>query len=127
MLAAFVIFAGASFTAALEQERIIRVDLSYRAPGNGPAPNFSPKGTQVPLADLTADAPLPEGAARPAKAGTVEIGPSQQAWIKVLATADSTHPQDLCRLYVDRNRNGNFADDGPALTATPALNEKTKA
>ena len=45
----------------------------------------------------------------------------------ILVTADSAHTQDLCRLYVDRNRNGNFTDDGPALIVNPTLNEKTKA
>ena len=42
-----------------------------------------------------------------------------------LATATAEHPQDLCQLFIDRNRNGNFADDGPALSATPAQREKT--
>ncbi|MCU1236801.1 MAG: hypothetical protein JWP63_4768, partial [Candidatus Solibacter sp.] len=36
-------------------------------------------------------------------------------------------PRDLCRLYIDRNRNGDFTDDGPASTAPPRQNEKTKA
>jgi thiol-disulfide isomerase/thioredoxin len=44
-----------------------------------------------------------------------------------MATADAEHPADLCRLYLDRNRNGRFDDDGPALVTTPTLNEKTKA
>src|SRR5262249_38511098 len=63
----------------------------------------------------------------PAKIGTVQIGPDRKSWLNILATADSAHPRDLCRLYIDRNRNGNFADDGPPLTADPKLNEKTKA
>ena len=105
----------------------MRVDLAYHAPGNGPKPDFSPYGTQVRLSDLPADAPLPEGAARPARTGTLQIGPDQKSWIDILATADSAHPRDLCRLYLDANRNGNFTDDGPALTAAPKLNQKTKA
>jgi len=121
------ILLAAAYPVAGQQERIVRVDLAYQAPGNGPNPNFSPYGTQVRLSDLPADAPLPEGAAWPAKTGTVQVGPDQKSWIKILATTDSAHPQDLCRLYIDRNRNGNFTDDGPALTANPTLNEKTKA
>ena len=42
-------------------------------------------------------------------------------------TADSDHPQDLCRLYIDRNRNGDFNDDGLPLLANPSLHEKTRA
>src|SRR5580704_11034678 len=127
VLARLGFLVAAVYPVAAQQERIVRVDLAYQAPGNGPAPNFSPYGTQVKLSDLPAGAPLPEGAARPAKTGTVQVGPDQKSWIKVLATADSAHPQDLCRLYIDRNRNGDFNDDGPALTADPSLNAKTKA
>src|SRR5258706_13485646 len=119
-----ILFATATAGA---QERIVRVDLSYRAPGKGPTPNFSPYGTQVKLSDLPADAPLPEGAVRPAKTGTLRVGPDQRSWVAILATADAAHPQDLCRLYIDANRNGNFTDDGPALTATPSQNSKNKA
>ena len=121
------ILLAAAYPIAAQHERIVRVDLAYQAPGNGPKPDFSPYGTQVKLSDLPADAPLPEGAARPAKTGTVQVGPDQKSWIGILATADPAHPRDLCRLYIDRNRNGNFTDDGPALTANPTLNEKTKA
>jgi len=110
-----------------QSERTVRVDLTYSAPGSGPAPNFSPYGTQVKLTDLPADTALPEGAARPAKTGVVQVGPGEGSWLKILATADAAHPHDLCRLYIDGNRNGNFADDGPALTANPSMNEKTKA
>jgi thiol-disulfide isomerase/thioredoxin len=92
----------------------------------GPRPDFSPYGTQVKLSGLPAGAPLPEGAARPAKTGTLQVGPDQRSWIKILATADSAHPRDLCRLYIDRNRNGNFSDDGPPLIARPSMDEKTK-
>jgi thiol-disulfide isomerase/thioredoxin len=118
---------AAVYPLAAQPERIVRVDLAYHAPGNGPIPNFSPYGTQVMLSDLPADAGLPEGAARPAKTGTLQVGPNRSSWIKILATADSGHPLDLCRLYIDSNRNGLFGDDGPALTTNPTLNEKTKA
>lgn len=127
MLRAPVILLAAAFSVFAQPERIVRVELAYQAPGKGPKPDFSPYGTQVKLADLPADAALPEGAARPARLGTVPIGPDQKSWVRILATADSSHPQDLCRLYIDRNRNGNFTDDGPAVTAIPALNAKTKA
>jgi thiol:disulfide interchange protein DsbD len=118
-------FAAASGTTA--QERIVRVNLAYQAPGIGPRPDFSPYGTQVRLSDLPPDVPVPEGAAHPAKTGTIQIGPSPASWVKILATADSAHPHDLCRLYIDRNRNGYFNDDGPPLMATPTQNEKTRA
>ena len=127
VVASFGILLAAACPAAGQQERIVRVDLVYQAPGNGPKPDFSPYGTQVKLSDLPADAPLPEGAARPAKIGIVQVGPGQKAWIKILTATDSAHPRDLCRLYVDRNRNGNFTDDGPALMANVTLNERTKA
>jgi hypothetical protein len=52
------LFAG--HPAAGQQERIVRVDLSYQAPGNGPKPDFSPYGTQVKLFDLPANAQLPK-------------------------------------------------------------------
>ncbi len=123
----FAMLVAAALPLSGQPDQTFHVDLAYRAPGSGPAPNFSPYGTQVRLSDWPADAPLPAGAARPAKTGTVQIGPGQQGWFKVLATSDPQHPKDFCRLYIDRNRNGNFADDGPELTAAPALNEKTKA
>ena len=107
--------------------QIIHVDLAYRAPGTGPAPNFSPKGTQVALVDADAAMTLPPGATRPAKIGKLRIGADEAAWIPVLATADADHPKDLCRLFVDKNRNGNFADDPPIAPVTPSQNEKTKA
>ena len=110
-----------------EERPLIHVSLAYRAPGNGPSPNFSPKGTPVPLTPLAAGAPLPPGAARPAKAGTIRIGLDRQSWIPVLATADAGHPNDLCRIFLDRNRNGDFADDGAAIVTVPTQNEKTKA
>jgi thiol-disulfide isomerase/thioredoxin len=111
-----------------QQPKAIRVPLEYRAPADGkPAPNFSPKGTQIHLTDVAASAALPPGAARPARSGSLEIGPGPSSWIRVLATASAAHPSDLCQLFIDRNRNGNFTDDGPALTAAPSQNDKTKA
>jgi len=119
---------AAAYPAAGQPERIVTADLVYKAPGsNGPRPDFSPYGTQVKLSDLPVDAQLPEGAARPAKIGTMSIGPNQSSWIRILVTADAARPLDLCRLYIDRNRDGNFGDDGPALVAKPEQNEKTKA
>jgi thiol-disulfide isomerase/thioredoxin len=56
----------------------------------------------------------------------IEIGPARSSWIGVLATASADHPTDLCQLFIDRNRNGDFGDDGPAVTATPTQNDKTK-
>jgi thiol-disulfide isomerase/thioredoxin len=107
---------------------LVRVPLIYRAPGDGrPTPNFSPKGTQVALTTLPVTASLPSGATHPAKTGTIKVGPSQQSWIPVLATASAEHPQDLVLLYLDRNRNGTFTDDGAPLTGAPAQNAKTKA
>jgi thiol-disulfide isomerase/thioredoxin len=79
----------------------------------------------VPLVDVPASAALPAGALGPAKTGRVKIGPTEAAWIPVMATATADHPKDLCQLFIDRNRNGNFADDGPALTATLTQKEKT--
>lgn len=105
---------------------LITVPLDYHAPGEGPRPNFSPKGTQVTLTALADDAVLPEGAARPAKTGTLQVGPTRDAWLPVLATSSSAHPDDLTRLYIDRNRNGRFDDDGPAEEATPSQNAKTR-
>lgn len=109
------------------QPATITVPLTYHAPGTGPKPNFSPKGTQVTLAAVSATDPLPAGAVRPAKRGLIQVGPGRDSWIPVLATATAAHPSDLAQLFVDHNRNGNFADDGPAAIATPTQNEKTKA
>jgi hypothetical protein len=103
---------------AAQTEKVFRVDLSYQGPGNGPAPNFSPYGTLVRLTDLPADARLPEDAVRPAKSGTVQVGPDQKVSIRILVTADAAHPQDLCRLYIG---------SGPAVMASVTQNEKTKA
>ncbi len=110
-----------------EQANVVQVDLAYHAPGNGLRPDFSPYGTQVKLSDLPADGQLPEGAVRPARTGTLQIGPNQKSWVAILVTADSTNPHDFCRIYLDRNRNDNFSDDGPPLIAKPFRNEKTQA
>jgi thiol-disulfide isomerase/thioredoxin len=107
---------------------VIRAELTYAAPSDGnPKPNFSPKGTQIALADVPASTALPPGAMRPAKKGLIKVGPDKASWIPVLATACAGFPNDACQLFVDRNRNGNFGDDGAAVTATPAQNAKTKA
>ena len=109
------------------QTGTIRVDLAFAAPGSGPTPNFSPYGTQVPLQTVPATAPLPSGAVHPAKTGVLKVGPGESSWISVLATATRECPTDLCQLFVDRNRNGRFDDEGPGRAATPSQNEKTKA
>jgi thiol-disulfide isomerase/thioredoxin len=110
------------------QQTPIQASLTYHAPATGqPAPNFSPKGTQVSLTDVPDGAPMPPGAARPARQGTIEVGPDRQSWIPVLVTACPGYPGDLCQLYLDRNRNGDFADDGAPLTGTPAQNARTRA
>jgi hypothetical protein len=117
-----------SAAAAGAQSRVVTATLDYQAPIAGqPKPNFSPKGTQVSLTPIAASAALPAGSIRPAKKGTVKVGPDAKGWIPILVTADSAHPADLTRLFVDQNRNGDFSDDGPALTATPSLNAKTHA
>ncbi|TAK16407.1 MAG: thioredoxin, partial [Acidobacteria bacterium] len=111
-----------------QSAQVIHVPLEYRGPVDGqPKPNFSPKGMQVPLKAVADAMALPPGAARPAKTGTMLVGPNAASAIPVLATATADHPKDLCLLFVDRNRNGNFADDGPGLPATPTQNAKTKA
>jgi thiol:disulfide interchange protein DsbD len=109
------------------QEQTIRVELRYQAPGSGPAPNFSPKGTQIQLIPVASGFALPPDAILPAKTGTLSVGPDDHSWIPLLATADAAHPADLTRLYLDRNRNGRFDDDGPPATAVPSQNEKTRA
>ena len=107
---------------------VVRVPLEYRAPGDGPKPNFSPKGTRVAAHTRPCRRDvLPAGAIRRAGIGNDPGRPDTKAGIPVLVTADAKHPQDLCNLFVDRNRNGSFADDGPAITATPSQNDKTKA
>jgi len=111
------------------QETTVRVELGYRGKGvaGAPQPNFSPSGTQVPLVAVSDAVALPRGAVRPAKLGMIKIGPGEPSWVPILATATADHPKDLCQIFLDRNRNGTFADDGPGLTAEPAQNVKTKA
>jgi thiol-disulfide isomerase/thioredoxin len=114
-------------------QQIVHVKLDYRGGRDGVTikPNFSPKGTQVSLKPVSPSFVLPEGAARPAKTGVIKVGPDKRSWLPVLATAlpssVGSHPADLVALYLDRNRNGSFLDDGPPVTGTPAQNEKTKA
>lgn len=113
-------------TSTAAQGQLVHVELAYKAPVAGqPKPNFSPKGMPVPLLDVAATVILPAGAVRPAKTGKMKLGPNEAAWIPVMATATAEHPKDLCQLFIDRNRNGNFTDDGPALTATPTQRPKT--
>src|SRR5579872_3654357 len=114
------ILLAAGCLAAAAQDRLVHVDLAYQAPGNKPAPNFSPYGTPVQLTDLPPGTPVPEGALRPARTGTLQVGPERSSWIRILVTADPASPKDWSRLYIDRNRNGDFSDDGPPLTAKPA-------
>ena len=125
VIAAALVACAVAPTLAGAQERMVTVPLGYRAPGDGPAPNFSPKGTQVKLADVLPGAPLPAGAFRPARTGTIEVGPTERTWVSILVSADPEHPRDLCRLFVDRNRNHRFDDDGPPLVAVPTIREKT--
>ena len=107
---------------------VIRAELAYGSPTDGqPKPNFSPKGTQIALTQVSASATLPAGALRPAKQGLIKVGPDKTSWIPILATACADHPDDACQLFVDLNRNGTFGDDGPALTTKPTQNEKTRA
>jgi thiol-disulfide isomerase/thioredoxin len=111
-----------------QSEKIIHVPLEYRAPVDGkPKVNFSPKGMQVPLKLVSDSMTLPAGAMRPAKTGTMLVGPDSKSAIPVLVAATAEHPQDLCLLFIDRNRNGNFTDDGAPISATPTQNAKTKA
>jgi len=125
---ALVATAASLMAGGLPQDKVIHVPLEYRAPVEGkPATNFSPKGTQVALTELPASDALPPGAVRPARKGTIPLGPRGTAGIQVLMTASPQCPPDLCRLYLDRNRNGNFADDGSAMSAAPAQNAKTRA
>src|SRR5688572_24716997 len=126
-LAALLAIVLATQTSIAGQASVITVPLTYHAPGTGPKPNFSPKGTQVTLTAVAADMALPAGAVRPAKRGTLQVGPARDSWIPVLVTASAAHPRDLNQLFIDRNRNGNFGDDGPAAVAVPSQNAKTKA
>ncbi len=127
-LAVLLLLSLTAVSHAAAQDQIVHATLAYAAPGDGrPTPNFSPKGTQVSLRPVAAGVQLPPGALRPAKRGVIKVGPGPRSWIAVLVTACAEHPRDLCQLFLDRNRNGRFADDGPALTATPSQNPKTRA
>src|ERR1022692_4542676 len=96
---------------AAQTGKVFRVELSYQEPGNRPAPDFTPGGTPIGLSEWPANTVLPQGAMRPAKTGIIAIGPDRENRFRILMTADSNHPRDLCRLYVDLNRNGDFTDD----------------
>lgn len=111
-----------------QSAQVIRVPLEYRGPVDGqPKPNFSPKGMQVTLKAVADSFALPAGAVRPAKIGTMLVGPDAKSAIPVLVTATAEFPKDLTQLFIDRNRNGNFTDDEAPLSTKPAQNEKTKA
>jgi thiol-disulfide isomerase/thioredoxin len=123
-----LVAAVAALTPGLSAQtgQVIHVPLEYRAPVAGePKPNFSPKGMQVALKPVADAVALPAGAIRPAKTGSMQLGPDAKSAMPVLVTATAEHPQDLCLLFIDRNRNGNFADDGPGLASTPTQREKT--
>jgi thiol-disulfide isomerase/thioredoxin len=126
--AAALALAAMPLSSSRAQRQVVTATLDYHSPADSqPKPNFSPKGTQIPLTAVAGSATLPDGSVRPAKTGVIRVGPDGKAWIPILVTADSAHPLDLTRLYVDRNRNGDFTDDGAALAATPSLNAKTHA
>ena len=111
-MAVAVVAAGSWFAAA--QTNVISVPLTYHAPGSGPRPNFSPKGTQVTLTDVRPRKRCPGarcGRPRRARAGWTR----PRFWIRVLATASAAHPSDLTQLYIDTNRNGDFADDASTV------------
>ncbi len=119
---------GALASPLCAQEERIRVPLSYHAPVTGePRPNFSPKGTQVALVAVPPGTPLPEGAVQPVRHGMMQVGPDSGAWMPVMVSASAEYPADLTQLWLDRNRNGRFDDEGPALRAAPTQNAKTKA
>jgi thiol-disulfide isomerase/thioredoxin len=110
------------------QEQRVRVPLVYHAPVAGePRPNFSPKGTQVVLTAVAPGEGIPAEAVQPVRRGIMEVGPDSSAWMPVLVSASTEHPADLTQLWLDRNRNGRFDDDGPALRAVPTQNAKTRA
>ncbi len=113
---------------AAQQPATLRATLHYAAPVDGkPKPNFSPKGMQVPLTDVAATTTLPAGAVRPAKTGVMQLGSDKKGFTPILLTASAEYPRDLVQLWIDRNHNGNFTDDGAPLTTKPSQNEKTKA
>jgi thioredoxin 1 len=115
---------GGSFAAS--PARLVKVSLEYRKPLEGkPKPNFFPQGTRIELRDLPASAKLPSGAARPARSGVIEVGP-KTSHVRVLAASSTRCPADLCLVFLDRNRNGNFEDDGPAAFAAPSQNARTR-
>src|SRR4051812_27570460 len=63
-----VAIAAAANSSAGAQRQVLTASLEYHAPVAGlPKPNFSPKGTQIPLTPIPASATLPPGSTRPAK------------------------------------------------------------
>ena len=126
-ISSFIIFVlTASLWSSLKtEEKIFKVKLSYQIPREGLNQNFSPDGKRMLLLDYPKDLPLPEGAFRPARWGTINLGKDKNSWIPVLAASDGSFPDDLCLLFVDLNRNKDFSDDGKPYQTTPELNEKT--
>src|SRR4051812_43004277 len=101
-LATAVALAAQAASSASAQRQLVTATLDYHAPVAGqPKPNFSPKGTQIPLTPIADAATLPAGSTRPAKTGTIKVGPDAAAWIPILVTADADHPSDLTHLFVD--------------------------
>jgi thiol-disulfide isomerase/thioredoxin len=107
------------------QSDAFTVPLSYNASGDGPRPDFSPIGTQVPLEELASAETLPPGAAHPARRGIIQVGPTRESWIPLLLTATADEPDAFTLLYIDTNRNGDFSDDGPPAVAAVSQNERT--
>jgi hypothetical protein len=98
----------------------------YRAPGDGKPAELA-QGHAGSAHYISPKVVLPTGAVRSARSGIIAVGPDKTSWIPVLATASKEFPGDLCQVFLDRNRNGSFRDDGPALTAAPSQNARTKA
>jgi thiol-disulfide isomerase/thioredoxin len=107
------------------QSQIYTVPLDYRAPAERPRPDFYPPGARVELTEVPSARALPPGAAHPARHGIVQVGPTRESWIPLLLTATADEPGMFTRLYLDMNRNGDHADDGPPAVATMERNEKT--
>ena len=128
VLAAAIAAATATTAHAQTGEPTRSATLTYAAPVEGkPKPNFSPKGQQVPLTPAPSTLRLPPGAVLPAKVGTMQLGTDPSGYTPLLLTASADFPRDLVQLWIDRNHNGDFTDDGAPLTTTPAQNAKTKA
>lgn len=107
------------------QSNVYTVPLTYKAPGEGPRPNFSPTGTKVALAEVPSGQVLPDGAVHPAGRGIIQVGPTRESWIPLLLTATVDDPGVFTHLYIDMNRNGDFSDDGPPAPAILHRNDET--